>query len=184
MPYYTPGTWVIDPASSSLSFSVRHFGFHHARGRMAVSGSMVVSDDPLDSAVDALIDLGSVDTGNPGRDNAIRSQPLLDVANRPTATYRSRALTVVAATREETAAYLLHGDLTLLGVMRAVPLRINIEFMPGTAGHRLVVRGRAQLDRQAFDVRYRRGPRILDRTIASTVAVDVHLEGRLGRSQL
>src|ERR1700712_1679583 len=65
---YLPGVWSIDPVRSSLAFSVGHLGLHTVHGTLGVSGQITVAEDPLDSAVDASIDLGSVNTGSKGRD--------------------------------------------------------------------------------------------------------------------
>ncbi len=143
---------------------------------MTVGGTVVVADQPLDSAVEALIDLASVDTGNRGRDNAIRSEPLLDVASRPTASYRSTRLEVDTVSGRADS-FVLQGELALLGVTRHVPLRIDVEFLPGPDEHRIRVVGRGRFDRRDFDLRYHRGPRFLDRTIASLVDVEVRIDG-------
>lgn len=150
---------------------------------MTVGGTVVVADQPLDSAVEAVIDLASVDSGNPGRDNAIRSGPLLDVARRPTADYRSIALESDCAAGRATS-FVLHGELTLLGVTKQVPLRIDVEFLPSPDEHRILVLGRGRLERRDFDLRYHRGPRVLDRTIASTVDIAVRIDGRRKGSKL
>jgi polyisoprenoid-binding protein YceI len=176
IPYYTPGSWAIDPLVSHMRFSVRHLGIHHAAGTMAISGDVVVAADPVDSTVDATIDLGSVDTGNAGRDNAIRSTPLLDVDNRPTATYRSAGLRIDSGANGNAQTFVMTGELTLLGVRRIVPMRIDVEFLPGPDRRRFIVQGRGRFNRHDFGLRYRVGPKILDYTIASMVDVEVRIE--------
>jgi polyisoprenoid-binding protein YceI len=168
-----PGTWSVDPARSTLSFSVGHLGVHTVHGTLGVSGRISMAEDPLDSAVDATIDLGSVDTGSKRRDDAIRSAHLLDVVQRPTATYRSRRVAAGAGSGE----FVLNGDLTLLGVTREVPLRIRVErFVTDGAKPRPVVTGEGQFTRRDFGFVYHVRPRFLDRAISSTVGVQVRLE--------
>jgi polyisoprenoid-binding protein YceI len=174
MPDYLPGIWSIDPVRSSLTFSVGHLGVHTVHGTLGVSGQITMADDPLDSAVDASIDLGSVDTGSKGRDEAIRSAHLLDVASRPTATYRSRRIGI----GERPGEFLLHGDLVLLGVTREVPLRIRLERSTDSGRHRPVVTGTGEFARRDFGFVYQVRPRFLDRAISSTVGVEVRLEAR------
>jgi polyisoprenoid-binding protein YceI len=172
MPGYLPGIWSIDPVRSTLTFSVGHLGVHTVHGTLGVSGQITMADDPLDSAVDASIDLGQVDTGSKGRDDAIRSAHLLDVASRPTARYRSRRIGIGTMPGE----FLLRGDLSLLGVTREVPLRIRLERSTDGDRHRPVVTGTGEFARRDFGFVYRVRPRFLDRAISSTVGVEVRLE--------
>jgi polyisoprenoid-binding protein YceI len=174
MPGCLPGIWWIDPVRSSLTFSVGHLGVHTVHGTLGVSGQITMADDPVDSAVDALIDLESVDTGSKGRDEAIRSARLLDVESRPTARYRSRRIGVGTGPGE----YLLHGDLVLLGVAREVPLRIRLERSTDGGTGRRVVTGTGEFARRDFGFVYQVRPRFLDRAISSTVGIEVRLEAR------
>ena len=64
--------------------------------------------DPLQSSVTATVDLSSVNTGEPNRDNHIRSADFFEVESHPTLTFRS---TGVRGRRR----LLLDGDLTIRG---------------------------------------------------------------------
>jgi polyisoprenoid-binding protein YceI len=174
IPGYRSGIWSIDPERSGLTFAVGHLGVHTVYGTLGVSGRIIMADDPLDSAVEATIDLGSVDTGSRGRDEAIRSARLLDVTSRPTARYRSRRIAIGDRPGE----FLLHGDLVLLGVTREVPLRICWEPSPDGGGRGQVVTGTGEFARRDFGFVYQVRPRFLDRAISSTVGVEVRLEAR------
>lgn len=171
---YIPGVWSIDPERSNLAFSVGHLGLHTVHGTLRVSGQITFADDPFDSAVDASIDLGSVNTGSKGRDDAIRSAHLLDVATQATASYRSRGIGRGNGPGE----FVLHGDLALLGVTREVPLRIRWEREAGGGRGGPVVTGTGEFARRDFGFVYRVRPRLLDRAISSTVGIKVRLEAR------
>jgi polyisoprenoid-binding protein YceI len=89
-----PGRWALDPAHSSIGFAVRHLGVAKVRGRFAAFDVDVVIGDSLDStAVTATVDLASIDTGNTDRDAHTRADDLMDVARRPTMTFRSTSIT-------------------------------------------------------------------------------------------
>jgi polyisoprenoid-binding protein YceI len=179
IPGYTAGTWAIDPVRSTLTFTVKHFGVQTVHGTLPVAGQIVVTDDPADSAVVATIDLASVDTNSRGRDKAIRSASLFDVANLPTADYRSTGVRPDAAGGDPRA-FVLDGELTFMGVTRAVPLRILLERFTTEEGRtRPIVTGRGQITRSDFGFAYRVRPRFLDRAVGQTVNVDIRLEGSL-----
>ena len=176
-PGHTAGTWAIDPVRSTLRFSVKHLGVQTVRGTLLVEGQIVVADDPSGSAVVATIDLGSVDTKSKGRDKAIRSAPLLDIASHPTAEYRSTGVNPDAAGGNPQG-FLLDGELTFMGVTRPVPLQIQVErFIQDGDRKRPILIGQGQFTRSDFGLVYRARPRFLDRGIGQTVHVDIRLEG-------
>jgi len=121
IPGYLAGTWTIDPVHSEVGFSVRHMMVSKVRGKFAgFSGELVTGHDPLDSSVTATIDLTSIDTGNPDRDTHLRSADFFEVEQHQTMTYRSTGV------RAEGDDYVLDGELTLKGVTRPVPLRLEL----------------------------------------------------------
>ncbi|WP_244275330.1 YceI family protein [Mycobacterium europaeum] len=177
IPGYMAGTWAIDPDRSTLRFSVKHLGVQTVRGTLRVEGQIVVADDPTGSAVAATIDLGSVNTKSKGRDKAIRSAPLLDIASHPTAQYRSTGLHPDAAGGDPQG-FQLDGELTFMGVTRRVPLRIQVErFIQDGGRTKPIFIGQGQFTRSNFGLVYRARPRFLDRGIGQTVHVDIRLEG-------
>jgi len=118
IPGYRTGTWKVDPEQSEISFSVRQL-VTKVHGRMTGFDIAIVSgDDPSLSSVSATIDLASVDTGNPKRDEHLRSATFLDVANHPRVTYESTGV------RRAGGGWVVDGDLTVHGVTRPVPLAV------------------------------------------------------------
>src|SRR6202008_607153 len=90
IPGYIAGTWAIDPVHSEVSFVVRHMVVSKVRGRFdRFEGSLNLADNPLDSSVEAVIDAGSVNTGNEQRDGHVRSADFFDVDQHPQITFRS-----------------------------------------------------------------------------------------------
>src|SRR5688572_4930392 len=121
IPGYVAGTWTIDPVHSEVGFSVRHMMVSKVRGRFTeFSGEIVTGDSPVHSSVTATIDLSSIDTGNPDRDNHIRSADFFDVDNHKTMTYRSTGV------RLDDDGYVLDGELTLKGDTRPISLRLEL----------------------------------------------------------
>ena len=114
------GTWAIDPAHSSIEFSVRHLMVSKVRGRFdTFSGHVTVAPDGT-PAVTAEIDITSLNTGNAQRDGHVKSADFFDAANHPVATFVSTSV------RPNGEAYLLDGNLSIKGVTR--PVTLNLEF--------------------------------------------------------
>jgi polyisoprenoid-binding protein YceI len=121
IPGYVVGRWVIDPIHSNVSFTVRHMMVSKVRGRFArFSGTIVTAEDWQESSVVAEIDMASVDTGVVDRDNDLRSASYFDVQTYPTMTYRSSG-----GVRRGDSDFVVEGDLSLHGVTRSVPLRLE-----------------------------------------------------------
>jgi polyisoprenoid-binding protein YceI len=116
-----PGDWELDPFHSAANFTIRHLGIAKVRGRFReVKAELYVGESADDIKVSAEIDLASLDTGNADRDAHTLSPELLDVASRPTMTYRS---TRVSGKGEE---WSMEGELTIGGVTR--PVTLDVEF--------------------------------------------------------
>jgi polyisoprenoid-binding protein YceI len=107
-----PGRWALDQAHSTVTFSIRHLGIAKVRGRFSrFDADVVVGERPETSRVTATVELDSVDTANPDRDAHVRAEDILDVARRPTMTFRSTAVTG-ADDRWTVAGELTIGELT------------------------------------------------------------------------
>lgn len=118
----TPGTWTIDPSHSTVSFVARHLVITKVRGTFGdVSGALTIAEDKLASTVSATIGMGSVTTGDDGRDGHLKSADFFDVETFPTMTFTSTAL------RGDGAENVLTGDLTIKGVTKSVELDLEFE---------------------------------------------------------
>ena len=116
-----PGRWALDTLHSQVSFSVRHLGVSKVRGRFNdVAADLVVGSTADTSSVTATIAVASLDTGNPDRDAHVLSDELLDVATRPTLTFRSLAVRGVGSD------WTLDGELTIGEVTRPISLDVEL----------------------------------------------------------
>ncbi|MDI3389195.1 YceI family protein [Streptomyces sp. B-S-A8] len=115
------GNWAFDPFHSAVGFTIRHLGIAKVRGRFnRLDAALVVGETPAESSVTATVALDSVDTGNADRDAHVRASDLLDVAQRPTMTFRSTRIEGAGAD------WTLAGDLTIGDVTR--PVTFAVEF--------------------------------------------------------
>ena len=110
------GTWDIDAAHTLVRFSVRHMTVARVAGRFPVlTGTVAVPEDG-DPVVSAEIEVGSVQSGHPKRDELITSAEFLDAESYPHITFASTSFDA-ADDR-----YAVAGDLTIKGVTRSVVL--------------------------------------------------------------
>ncbi|MEV6680381.1 YceI family protein [Streptomyces erythrochromogenes] len=117
------GDYVIDPAHSSIGFTVRHAMVTNVRGSFADHEGTLHLDgsDPARSTASIDVKIASVDTGIADRDGHLRSGDFFDAETFPLMTFRS---TEAAFLGGDT--YRITGDLTIKDVTR--PLSIDLEF--------------------------------------------------------
>src|SRR5207248_75272 len=121
------GTWKIDPAHSGVGFVARHMMVSKVRGGFGVfSGTIEVGDSPETSSVEVEIDAASVQTGNEGRDQHLRSPDFLDVETYPRITFRSTRVE-----RTGDSSLRVEGDLTIRDVTKPVTLDAHFHGMAG-----------------------------------------------------
>jgi polyisoprenoid-binding protein YceI len=149
IPGYVTGTWSIDALHSEVGFSVRHMMVSKVRGKFTkFAGEIVTADNVFDSSVTAEIDLASIYTGSEQRDGHLRSPDFFDTDNHPQMTYSSTGL------RLDGGDYVLDGELTLKGVTRSVPLKLEVNgFGPDAyGGTRVGLTATGQINRADFGV--------------------------------
>jgi polyisoprenoid-binding protein YceI len=100
----------LDPARSSIGFTIRHMGVATVRGEFT-SFHGDLDDDGARLSVDA----ASVDTGNAVRDGRLRDE-FFDAERFPALTFRADRLGKT-----------IHGELTICGVTRPIALKADVE---------------------------------------------------------
>jgi polyisoprenoid-binding protein YceI len=114
-------TWNLDPAHTHAAFTVRHLVISNVRGEFGkVAGTIALDEgDIARSKVEATIDVASIDTRQPKRDDDLRSPNFFDVAKFPSITFKSTRVEKAGDGRLK-----VMGDLTIHGVTRAVTLDV------------------------------------------------------------
>ena len=110
-------TWKIDPAHTSIGFSVKHMVITRVVGRFKdYDATLVISKtDYSDAVLEVTIDTRSVDTGDKDRDISLISKDFFNVEKFPSMTFKSKSMIQIDETN-----FKLIGELTLLGVKRTV----------------------------------------------------------------
>jgi len=117
----TPGRWELDTNHSRVGFAIRHLGVSKVRGMFRdVTADLEVGTGAHDSTLTVVIAVDSLDTGNADRDAHVLSSDLLDVAIRPTLTFRA---TDVTGSDDR---HRLVGELTLGEITQ--PVELDVEF--------------------------------------------------------
>jgi polyisoprenoid-binding protein YceI len=147
-------TWKIDPQHSSAQFSVRHLAISTVRGAFSkVTGTIILDEnDVTKSAVDVTIDVSTVDTREPSRDNDLRSDKFFDVAHYPSMTFKSRKVEQVAPGKLK-----VTGDLTIRGTTKEVVLDVDGPTPPVKdpwGNQRAAVNATTKINRQDFGVKW------------------------------
>lgn len=114
--------WTFEPGHTAAGFTARHMMVTNVRGHFKdVHGSLVFDpEDPLTSSVEVTIDARKIWTGEPARDEHLRSADFLDVEHFPEITFRGNQLTVLTGHE-----YQVTGDLTIRGVTRPATLDVR-----------------------------------------------------------
>ncbi|MFE9478498.1 YceI family protein [Streptomyces spororaveus] len=117
------GDYVIDPAHSSIGFTVRHAMVTNVRGSFAEHEGTLHLDgvDPARSTASIDVKIASVDTGIADRDGHLRSGDFFDAETFPLMTFRSTEARQLGGDT-----YRITGELTIKDVTR--PLSIDLEF--------------------------------------------------------
>lgn len=114
--------WQIDPAHSSVHFSVRHMMITNVRGEFEKFDGVIEFDEnrPEAALIDVRIDASSINTREPRRDGHLRSADFLDAENYPYLTFKSKR---VEKSGDNTGRMV--GDLTIRGTTREVALDVE-----------------------------------------------------------
>jgi len=114
--------WNLDPAHSSIEFSVRHMGFATVRGRFTGFTVDVESDDETRlSRVEAVIDPASIDTGVADRDAHLRSADFFDAERFPEIRFAGTTVEEVGRGR-----YRVSGDLSMHGSQQQASFEVDV----------------------------------------------------------
>jgi len=112
--------WAFEPGHTAAEFCVRHMMVTFVRGHFKnIHGTLEFDpDNPAAGTVEVEIQSGQLWSGEPERDDHLRSGDFLDVASHPVITFRSTNVRRVAGNE-----YKVTGDLVIRGVKRPVTLQ-------------------------------------------------------------
>ena len=146
------GTYVLDAAHKRVGFVVRHLMVSKVRGNFGeATATITVGEDPLQSSVTASIATASVFTGQPDRDDHLRTGDFFEAEKYPTMEYRSTGIKSWDGNE-----FVLTGELTIKDVTRPVDLLVEFEGV-GRSPYGFDVFGfsaTAEIDREEWGLTY------------------------------
>ena len=177
LPAWADSVWEIDPAHSSVQFSVRHMMVSNVRGAFTKVAGTVRGDeqDPTHATVEATIDTSSIDTREAKRDEHLRSPDFLDVAKYPTMTFKSKKIEKTGDRR-----YKVTGDLTLHGTTREVVLDVEGPTAPmkdPRGNLRAGAEATAKINRQDFGITWSKALDGGGVMVGDEIAITIDAEG-------
>lgn len=144
----TATTWTIDPAHTTVEFSVKHLMISTVRGHFgAVTGTILLDEqNPAASSVTAEIDVTSINTRQEQRDAHLRSADFFDVEQFPAIKFQSTRI------QRDGDHYDVVGNLTIRDVTREVVLHTADEGRGGDpwGGQRAGFSATTKIDRRDF----------------------------------
>src|SRR5438034_11795781 len=114
--------WVFEPRHTAAEFSAGHMMVTHVRGHFTdVHGTLNFDPkSPAGSSVEVVIDARKIWTGEPARDEHLRSADFLDVENFPEISFYGNQVIVIGEVD-----YQVTVSLTTRGVARPATLRVQ-----------------------------------------------------------
>lgn len=122
-PVIPTGTWSVDPAHSSVGFSVKHMGIANVRGTFSeYEGTLDMTEDLAACRARGSVKVASIGTGDAQRDDHLRSPDFFDVEQFPEITFES---TRIEAIDEDSSR--VFGNLTMHGITHEIKLEVAIQ---------------------------------------------------------
>ncbi|MDY0395844.1 YceI family protein [Virgibacillus halophilus] len=120
----TKTTWKVDPAHTSLEFSVKHMMVSRVKGTFEDFEARVEADpeDLTTAEIEFNVDLASIETRNKGRDEHLRSADFFDTENHPKMTFKATEIV-----RKGQGEYDITGDMTIRGTTKPLTFHVTYE---------------------------------------------------------
>jgi len=145
-----PGTYTIDASHSRIGFVAKHLVVSKVRGAFEeFEGTLTFAENPLESSAEVTIQAASINTGDKGRDEHVRTGDFLLVEEHPTLSFRTTSLT-----HKKGETFVAAGDLTIRGVTKPVELDLELEgvVVDPWGNEKVVLSAETEIDREEYGV--------------------------------
>ena len=166
---FAADTYKVDPAHTSVTFSVRHLGINNVKGKFnEFEGALVLEGETLKEA-SGTIQAKSIDTGVEKRDNHLRSADFFDTEKYPTISFKTKRIE-----KGGDGQTVLIADFTMRGVTKELrlPAKMSKPTKDPWGGVRVGLEAKTKLNRKDYGINYHE---VLE-TGAMAVGEEVELE--------
>jgi polyisoprenoid-binding protein YceI len=155
VPAIAQTVWNIDPAHSAAQFKAKHLMISSVSGEFGKMSGKVTYDGKNYSTIsaEAAIDVASINTREPKRDEHLKSPDFFNASAYPSITFKSKRVENISGNN-----FKLIGDLTIRGVTKEVALSVEAtSVIKGMSGEsRIGVHASTAVNRQDFGVKWNR----------------------------
>jgi polyisoprenoid-binding protein YceI len=170
-----PGTWTVDTNHSGVHFKIRHLGLSNVRGRFdRFDASITVGATLGDVAIQATVDMDSVDTNQKDRDAHLQGTDFFSTDKHPKMTFTSTEIR-----QRADGEYELAGDLSINGITKPVTFDVEfsgVEVFPADGKTHAGFTATGEVSREDFGVDFNMPIGIDKVALGKKVAVELDLQ--------
>jgi len=166
----------IDPAHSSVGFSVRHMGVSNVKGHFdEFAGSLILDNGSIQEAT-ATIQVKSLNTGIEKRDNHLRTADFFEAAKYPEITFKGKR---VEKKGDQT---VLIGDFTMRGVTKELQLPVTLSgpVKDPQGNSRIGLEAKATVNRTDYGMKFNAVMEAGGLMVGDDVTIDINAEAVKG----
>jgi polyisoprenoid-binding protein YceI len=165
-------TYRIDPAHSSVGFSITHLVISTVKGKFKDFSGEVSLDGKDITAAKGIIQTKSIDTSNDRRDGHLRSADFFNAEKFPTITFESKR---VEKKGNET---VLIGDYSMHGVTKelALPVKVNGPVKDPWGNSRIGIQAKATISRKDYGISWNQTLETGGVALSDEVEIEINAE--------
>ena len=166
----------IDPAHTSVGFSVRHMGVSNVKGHFDdFAGSVVLDNGSIQEAT-ATIQVKSVNTGIEKRDNHLRTADFFEATKYPEISFKTKK---VEKSGDET---ILIGDFTMRGVTKELRLPVTVSgpIKDPQGNTRIGLEAKATVNRKDYGMKFNAVMETGGLMVGDDVTIEINAEAVKG----
>jgi polyisoprenoid-binding protein YceI len=165
-------TYQVDPAHSSVGFSITHMVINEVKGRFTEFAGTIAMNGGDIAEIKGTIQTKSIDTSIAKRDDHLRSKDFFDVATHPTITFTSKKV------ERKGDRQFVTGDYTMHGVTKEVTIPVTVRGpIKDMAGKdRIGLKGKLELNRKDYGLTWSRTLETGGLVVADEVEIELNAE--------
>ncbi len=169
-------TYKLDPAHTSVGFSVRHMGVSNVKGHFDEFVGSVLLDQGTIQAANATIQVKSVNTGIERRDNHLRTADFFEATKYPEITFKTKK---VEKSGDQT---ILIGDFTMRGVTKELRLPVTVSgpIKDPQGNSRIGLEAKATVNRKDYGMKFNAVMETGGLIVGDEVTIEINAEAVQG----